>query len=105
MIHHIRLGPGGYLVSALPAMFDLSGRVAVVTGGGGALGRVTAAGLAAAGASIAVVDLSESNAMTAADEIVASGAQAIAIGADLASEVEVDRVFGTVEQIYGRVDV
>jgi len=92
-------------VSALPAMFDLSGRVAVVTGGGGALGRVTAAGLAAAGASVVVVDLSESNATTTADQIAASGATAIGLGADLTSEDAVERVFGAVDQTYGRVDI
>ena len=89
----------------LPAMFDLSGRVAVVTGGGGALGRVTAAGLAAAGASVAVVDLHASTAESAADEIAAGGARAIGIGADLTSEEQVDAVFGRVDQAYGRVDI
>ena len=89
----------------LPAMFNLSGRVAVVTGGGGALGQTTAAGLAEAGASVAVVDLSEENASAAAEEITAAGGQAIGVGADLTSEDQVDGVFERVMQAYGRVDI
>jgi NAD(P)-dependent dehydrogenase (short-subunit alcohol dehydrogenase family) len=92
-------------VSALPAMFNLSGRVAVVTGGGGALGRTTAAGLAEAGAAVAVVDLSEDNAVATAGTIAASGGQAIGIGADLTAEDQVDRVFERVQEAYGRVDI
>jgi NAD(P)-dependent dehydrogenase (short-subunit alcohol dehydrogenase family) len=92
-------------VPALPALFDLSGRVAVVTGGGGALGRVTAAGLAAAGAEVAVVDLSEATAQSAAEEIVASGGRAIGIGANLAVEAEVERVFATVDETFARLDI
>jgi len=58
----------------LPALFDLSGRVAVVTGGGGALGRVVAGVLAGAGASVAVVDLSEDTAAKVAASLTETGA-------------------------------
>ena len=46
----------------VPAMFDLSGKVAVVTGGGGVLCGAMAEGLAAAGATVAVADLFIDNA-------------------------------------------
>jgi NAD(P)-dependent dehydrogenase (short-subunit alcohol dehydrogenase family) len=70
----------------LPALFDLSGRVAVVTGGGGALGRVVAVALAEA---VAVVDLTEAAAAKVAAGLPeASLGRAIGVGADLSSEAE-----------------
>ena len=92
-------------MSDVPALFDLSGRVAVVTGGGGALGRVAAAGLATAGASVVVVDVRPEPAQSAAAEIEAAGGVAFGLGADLAQEAEVDRVFAQVDERFGRVDI
>jgi NAD(P)-dependent dehydrogenase (short-subunit alcohol dehydrogenase family) len=92
-------------MTELPALFDLSGRVAVVTGGGGALGAVAAVGLAEAGAAVAVVDLREANAMSVAQTIEAAGGRAVGIGGDLSSEAEVERVFATIDASFDRIDI
>jgi len=94
----------------LPALFDLSGRVAVVTGGGGALGRVVAGALAGAGASVAVVDLSEDTAAKVAASLTGVGAgagapKAIGLGADLSTEDGVEGAFAAVDRAFGRVDI
>jgi NAD(P)-dependent dehydrogenase (short-subunit alcohol dehydrogenase family) len=92
-------------VPGLPTLFDLSGRVAVVTGGAGALGQAIAAGLAGAGAKVVIVDLVEARSRAIAEGIVATGAEAIGVGADLALEAEVDLAFAGVDNAFGGVDV
>jgi NAD(P)-dependent dehydrogenase (short-subunit alcohol dehydrogenase family) len=87
------------------SLFDLAGRTAIVTGGGGALGSVVSEGLAAAGARVAVVDLRQENAERVSAAIVASGGQAVGIGADLSSEAEVEGMFAAVDKELGGVDV
>ena len=59
--------------------FDLSGKVAVVTGGGGVLCSGFSKTLAAAGAKVAVCDLRKEAAQAVAEEIVAAGGAAIAV--------------------------
>ena len=54
-------------------MFDLTGKVAIVTGGAGGLGRPISIGLAKAGADVVVDDLEKANPQAVADEIKALG--------------------------------
>jgi NAD(P)-dependent dehydrogenase (short-subunit alcohol dehydrogenase family) len=62
---------------------DLTGKTAVVTGGGGILCSVMAEALAAAGAKVAILDLREENAVKVADKINAAGGQAMGIAANV----------------------
>ena len=63
--------------------FDLTGKVAVVTGGNGGIGFGMARGLARAGASIAVVGRDAAKSAGAIAELEAIGVRAVAIEADL----------------------
>jgi gluconate 5-dehydrogenase len=86
-------------------MFDLSGRVAVVPGGGGAIGSAIASGLADAGAAVALVGRSQERVDAAAREIGDSGGTALAVSADATNpEQTQDAIDRTVAEL-GRVDI
>ncbi len=70
----------------LPFAMDLSDQVAVVTGGGGILCSMFSKALAALGAKVAVLDISEEAAQAVADEIAAAGGSAIAVKTDCLSK-------------------
>jgi len=86
-------------------LFDLSGKRALVTGGGRGIGRHLAVGLAEAGADVAVASRKLANCEKVAREIEDRGRQGLAVEADLARPGDVaalaDRVIGE----FGRVDV
>jgi NAD(P)-dependent dehydrogenase (short-subunit alcohol dehydrogenase family) len=86
-------------------VFRLDGRVATVAGGGGAIGAALAAGLAGAGARIVIVDQSDERAESAAAPIRATGAEVLALGADVTSEAECDRVVAAALERFGRLDI
>ena len=80
---------------------DLTGKVAVVTGGGGILCSVMAKALAKAGARVAILDLRAEAAEKVADEIVAEGGQAMGLSANVleleslkAAEAKIAAKFG-----------
>jgi NAD(P)-dependent dehydrogenase (short-subunit alcohol dehydrogenase family) len=68
-----------------PGAFDLSGRTALVTGGGRGIGRAVAVGLASAGADVAIVDRDLSEVDSARAEIEAMGRRCVLLDADLLS--------------------
>jgi NAD(P)-dependent dehydrogenase (short-subunit alcohol dehydrogenase family) len=85
--------------------FDLTGRVAIVTGGVGLLGAEFCRTLAEAGAAVAVVDLNASASQAVADALTNSGYKALALPADI---TQPDSVKAAVEKIlstFGRLDV
>jgi NAD(P)-dependent dehydrogenase (short-subunit alcohol dehydrogenase family) len=95
-------------MSELPninALLDLTGQVAIVTGGAEGMGKETCRVLASAGAIIAVVDINLPWASRAADEIVASGGKAKAYALDLAVEESIITVVKNVHEEFGRLDI
>ena len=85
--------------------FDLSGKVAVVTGGGGVLCSGFSKTLAAAGAKVAVCDLRKEAAQAVADEIVASGGVAIAVGMNVLDADSVRAARDEIVSSLGDVDL
>lgn len=84
----------------------LDGQVALVTGGSRGIGRATALRLAAAGAKIAVgYHRQHEAARQVVDEIGRAGGRAVAIGADLTSWVEAERLAGECAQRLGPIDI
>jgi 2-deoxy-D-gluconate 3-dehydrogenase len=87
------------------ASFDLSGRVAVVTGGNGGIGLGMARGLAANGATVVVAARNAAKSAAAVKELESLGARAAAIEADVSDEAAVNRLAEETVRRFGRVDV
>lgn len=85
--------------------FDLTGRVAVVTGGVGLLGAEFCRTLAEAGAAVAVVDLNGSASQAVADSLTSSGYQSLALPADITQPDSVNNAVEKVRSEFGRIDI
>jgi NAD(P)-dependent dehydrogenase (short-subunit alcohol dehydrogenase family) len=85
--------------------FDLSGKVAVVTGGGTGLGRGMAGGLAQAGALVVVAGRRQDVADRAAAEIRASGGKAEGVSVDVTRVQELPAFFEGVAKRHGGLDI
>jgi 2-deoxy-D-gluconate 3-dehydrogenase len=85
--------------------FDLTNRVAVVTGGVGLLGKEFCRTLAEAGASVAVVDLNADAAKKVADDLTAAGYRALGIATDITKPESVNAMVASVLSTFGQLDV
>ena len=83
---------------------ELTGSVAIVTGGASGIGRAAVAGLLDAGAAVAVLDRDEAGARSAADRAGNSG-KAIAFAIDLANTKLIPEVVERVIGHFGRIDI
>ena len=72
----------------IDSLFDLSGKVAIVTGGGYVIGKVSCETLAHIGASIVVSDLVLEKAQAVANEIVKNGGKAIAVACNVLNDAD-----------------
>jgi meso-butanediol dehydrogenase/(S,S)-butanediol dehydrogenase/diacetyl reductase len=83
----------------------LSGKVAVVTGGGSGIGRAAALRFAEDGADVLVADIAASNADHVAAEIAAKGGRAVAMTVDVSDPAQVDAMAARAISEFGGVDI
>lgn len=86
-------------------LFDLSGRVALVTGAGLGIGKAIALGLANAGADLVICDIDEPALAEAAAEIAATGRRVASIRADIGDQADITALFALLDTEFGRIDV
>ena len=83
----------------------LDGQVAVVTGASSGIGRAVAGALATEGASVVVTARREERLAEVVAEITGAGGTALAVPADVADEVDVDRLHDAAVERFGQVDI
>jgi gluconate 5-dehydrogenase len=87
-------------------LFKLSGKVALVTGGGRGIGKFIATGLAEAGADLALTSRKMKNLDAAAGELGSTfGVRVFPFACDMAKEEEIDRMVQEVMARFGRIDI
>ena len=86
-------------------LFDLSGKVSIVTGGGRGLGLALAEGLAEAGSSIVLCSRKEANCKEAATKLQAKGVRAEGVHCDIVNPDDVNRLRDFVLKKFGKIDI
>ncbi len=89
----------------LSQLFDLSGKIALVTGGGHGIGMAIGLELARAGAKLCVNGTSEEKLKKAKAEFAEMGFDVFTVAFDVSDEVAVDRGISTIEQELGPIDI
>src|SRR5690606_11503986 len=89
----------------MPYTIDLTGKVAVVTGGSGVLGSAFCRGLAQAGATVVVMGTTVEKAQKTVDAITAEGGTAMALAADVLDRSALEATYEKVIAEFGTVDI
>jgi len=88
----------------VPSMFDLTGKVALITGGNSGIGLAMAEALAAAGAAVCIWGTNEAKNAAAADRLRKHGGRVLTLRCDISDEAATERAFGDTLAALGRVD-
>lgn len=86
-------------------MFNLSNKVALVTGARRGMGRAHALALAKQGAKVVITDIDAGECATVVDEVKLNGGEAACFKMDVSNGVEVNSVFDEVIKTFGRLDI
>jgi 2-dehydro-3-deoxy-D-gluconate 5-dehydrogenase len=89
----------------MTSVFDLSGRVAVVTGGNGGIGLGMARGLAEAGATVVIAARNAAKSAAAEAELHAAGARVAVVEVDVLDAVSIRAMTNAAAERFGRVDI
>lgn len=89
----------------MDSLFDLTGKVAVVTGGGDGIGKGCCEILAAAGAAVVVSDLSWEKAQDVAHSIEVAGGKAVATGCNVLQKEDLDNLIAFAVKNYGTINI
>ena len=85
--------------------FDMSDRVAMVSGAGRGMGRAMALAFAGAGADVVVVDIDEASNQETASEIEGLGRRALPVACDVSDCEAIESMYRTIDAEFGRIDV
>lgn len=86
-------------------MFDLTGKNAIITGGGSGIGQAIARTFAGAGALVRIIELNEETALETAGQISASGGKAKVFAADVSEQSQVKKAVQQVIKQDGKIDI
>jgi 2-deoxy-D-gluconate 3-dehydrogenase len=89
----------------LERMFDLTDKIALVTGGNGGIGLGMARGIGQAGATVIIVGRNAEKSSAALQELQSLGIRAESLACDVSQEQDVQRLFADVQARHGRLDI
>ena len=89
----------------MSALFDLTGKVAVVTGAGAGLGANFSRALAEAGAAVVCADINTEHAERTASKLTRDGFKAVAVHADVTNEADIEQMIQRAVDEFGSVDI
>ncbi len=86
-------------------LFDLTGRVALVTGAGGGFGGAISVGFAESGADLLVTDIDSNTLQRTAERVQKTGRRAVQVVADVMIPQDIQTIFARLDQEFGRIDI